>query len=86
MTKQQTRICPVPTNLNTQLYIGTIIVSDERPAGVQLKSEAKLQTVIGLITKQADCRITLIANTCLQAHSACHSKLGMSFERAGALW
>ena len=31
--------------------------SDTRPAGVQLKREAKLLTVIGLNTKHADCRI-----------------------------
>ena len=30
---------------------------------MQLKSEAKLLTVIGLKTKHADCRITFVANT-----------------------
>ena len=35
-----------------------IIESDARSTGVQLKSAAKLSTVIGLITKLADCRMT----------------------------
>ena len=42
------------------VYVGPIIVFDARPTGVQLKREAKLSTVIGLITKHADCRITFI--------------------------
>ena len=32
--------------------------SDTRSTGVQLKSAEKLSTVIGLITKHADCRMT----------------------------
>ena len=63
MTKQQTRISPVLTNLNksiNKLYVGPLIESNARPTGVQLKREAKLSTVIGLITKHADCRITFI--------------------------
>ena len=35
------------------LYVGAIIESDARPTGVQLKSEAKCLTVIGLNTKHA---------------------------------
>ena len=38
----------------------SIIVSYALPTGVQLKREAKLLTVTGLITKHADCRITFI--------------------------
>ena len=34
--------------------------SDARSTGVQLKSVAKPSTVIGLIAKHADCRITFI--------------------------
>ena len=48
-----------PKQIN-KLYVGPIIESDARPTGVQLKKEAKLSTLIGLITKHADCRITLI--------------------------
>ena len=34
--------------------------SDAQQTGVQLKREAKLSTVIGIITEHADCRIILI--------------------------
>ena len=43
-----------------QLYVGPITESDARPTGVQLKREAKLLAVIGLITEHADCRITFV--------------------------
>ena len=59
MTKQQTRISLATTNLNKP-HVGPITESNARPTGVQLKREAKLPTVTGLITKHADCRITLI--------------------------
>ena len=61
MTKQHIRLSPVPTNLINKLYVGPIIEFDARPTGVQFKRSAKLATVIGLITKHADCRI--ISNT-----------------------
>ena len=47
-----------PNQPNIKLYVGTIIESEPRPTGVQLKRTAKLLTVIGLTTKHADCRIT----------------------------
>ena len=40
------------------LKVGVIGESDARPTGVQLKRKAKLFTVIGSITKHADCRIS----------------------------
>ena len=48
----------VPTNKNEYLKVGAIIESDNRSIGVQLNSLGKLSTVIGLITKHADCRMT----------------------------
>ena len=39
---------PVQTNLNEWLWVGAITESDARSTGVQLKSAAKLSTVIGL--------------------------------------
>ena len=49
-----------PSQVNLKLYGGAIIKSEARPIGVQLKSSAKLLTVIGLITKHAVCRITFM--------------------------
>ena len=47
---------PVDSRM-TKIYVGSITESDARPTSVQLKREAKLLTVIGWITKHANCRI-----------------------------
>ena len=49
-----------PSQLNWKLYVGAIIMSKARPAGVQLKRPAKLLTVIWLTTEHAVCRITFM--------------------------
>ena len=47
-----------PNQLKWIVLGRAIMESDARSTGVQLKSAAQPSTVIGLITKHADCRIT----------------------------
>ena len=52
-----------PTLSSIDKSLGRNHQSEVQPAGVQLKSKAKLSTVIGLTTKQAVCRNTLFVIT-----------------------
>ena len=42
------------------LYVGAFIMSEDRPAGIQLKKTAKVLPLIGLTTKHAVCGITFM--------------------------
>ena len=56
--KQRTKkLRPQPTKINSVMSGPSLSLSDARPTGVQLTSEAKLLTVIGLNTKHANYRI-----------------------------
>ena len=58
-TKQQTKELRFqPAKINS--FRSGNIESDARSTGVQLKSAAKLSTLIGLITKHADCRMPIL--------------------------
>ena len=52
--------CKSISTRTTKIQYATIIKSEARPAGVQLKRVAKLLTVIGLTTRYAVCRITFM--------------------------
>ena len=56
----KTKSGPIQLKLINKLYVGPIIESDARPTGVQLKREAKLSTVIGLISISMAVSVTAV--------------------------
>ena len=61
--KRRLSIRPLPSHHQISLLVGTVIESEVRSTGVQLKRKAKLPTVIGLTTKNAVLQyIKVIAN------------------------
>ena len=72
-----------PSQLNWKLYVGAIIKPEVRPAGVQLKSAAKLLTVTGLSTKNAVCRITFML---YQAHFLLYCRIFICDKNLNTNW